>query len=351
MHILLLQFILLSILALVFYLLPIKEKKKELLFLIMAFIPMWYIHSMVEVGSVPDISNYENMFYQTKMMTWGQCIQYSGNMEVGYVLFTKAISMFSNNYYVLQGVYGFIILVLFFFTFRLYSPYAILSVLLLLLGPYNMSIYVIRQYFAVAIFVASIPLILQKRMKLYLLVCVLNFFIHRTSIICIPIYFIFQLKPYLVFVSSALIALIVFAGADMFELMSIESLADYQKYLQPGETGQNWMGAAIVGFELATFSFIMRKKLWCDDKIKLVFLLLLLTFFIKIVIIGRDGTINRLGSYYGAASLFALPYMLKEIKSVPLKVVVLVVFMLLKVYPTFFGSRGLGDLEGMSLII
>ena len=112
------------------------------------------------------------------------------------------------------------------------------------------------------------------------------------------------------------IALVIYAGADIFELMTIDSLESYQKYLGDKETGgQNWVATILGIIELATFILIMKNKIWTDDLIKLLFTLLLMGIFVKIATIGKDGAISRLTAYYGVASLFALPYMLKEIKS------------------------------------
>ena len=113
MHILLFQFIFLSILAFLFNLLPFKKEKSDFVYMIIAFIPMWYIHSMVKVGTVPDLSNYEYMFWQTQFMSWKQCFQYSGSMEAGYLLLNKFVSLFTKNYYVFQGLYGAVLLFLY----------------------------------------------------------------------------------------------------------------------------------------------------------------------------------------------------------------------------------------------
>ena len=329
---------------------PYNPRKKDLAFMILAFIPMWYIHSMVEVNSVPDLHNYEDMFYRVRYMTLWESVKYEGSMEAGYVLLNKMVSLITNDYHVFQGLYSFAMLFLYFSSFRKYSPYAILSVIILLAGTYNISIYVIRQYLAVAIFVASIPLILERKLYLYLLVCGLNFFIHKTSIICIPVYFIYQLKPYLIFASSTAIALLIFFGADAVAMMMVESLEDYQKYLVGDQGGQNWVGSAIRAMELGVFVFIFKKRMWTDDILKLLLILLILVFLVNVATIGKVGTVSRMASYYDIASLFALPYMLKEIKVIPIKVAVFLLIMFLKVYPTFFGSSSLSDLADIKII-
>ena len=351
MHILLQQFVLLSILAVIFYFLPFKQKKKDFVYMVIAFMPMWYVHSMVKVGSVPDIDNYFYMFIQTKNMSWKDCFLYVGAMEAGYVTLNKIISLLTSNYYVFQGLYGFVILIIYFNSFRRYSPYAIISVLLLLAGSYNISIYVIRQYLAVAIFVASFPLILQRKMIPFLLICLLNFFIHKTAIICVPVYFMYQLKPKLLILSGLAMTLFVFFSLEVFMLLTIESLGDYEEYLTGSDYGgQRFVGTAIVAFIFILYIYYIRGKIWEDNIHKLVFILLLLDVLVNFAIIGRPGTMYRLTSFFDTASLFALPLILNTKNHLVEKFLVCLVVLFLKVYPTFFSSNGMGDLIGMSFI-
>lgn len=158
------------------------------------------------------------------------------------------------------------------------------------------------------------------------------------------------MKPYLIFITTAVLALVIFAGSDMIAVMSIESLEDYQKYLEGDQGGQSWVTAAISGFELGIFVLFLWKKIWKEDIIKLLMILLVLVFFVNVATIGKAGTVNRMASYYGVASLFALPYILKEIKQLPVRIIVLFVILFLKVYPVFFGSTGLRDLMDMQFI-
>lgn len=351
MHILLQQFILLSVLAVVFYFLPLKQKKKDFVYMVIAFIPMWYIHSMVKVGSVPDLDNYFYMFVQTKNMSWRDCFLYVGSMEAGFVILNKLVSLITTNYYVFQGLYGFIFLIIFFNSFRRYSPYAIISVLLLLVGSYNISIYVIRQYLAAAIFVASFPLILQRKMIPFLLICLLNFFIHKTAIICVPVYFMYQLKPKLLILSGLTIALLVFVSSEALMFFTIESLGDYEEYLTGHDYGgQRFVGTAIVAVIFILYIYYIRGKIWEDNIHKLVFVLLLLDILVNIVIIGRPGTMYRLTSFFDTATLFALPLIMNTKNNMVEKILVCSVVLFLKVYPTFFGSNGMGDLMGMRFI-
>ena len=351
MHILLLQFFLLSVLALVLYLLQIKKRYKEMIFMVISFISMWYIHSRVNINTVPDLYNYESMFVNTKMMTWKACFGYVGGMEAGYVVLNKIVSTFTGNYYVFQGLYGFTLLFLYFSSFRRYSPYVIVSILLLLVGTFNISIYVLRQYLAVAIFVASFPLIIDRKMIPYLIICIFAFFIHKSAIICVPIYFMYQLRPKYLFLSMVLLTLGIFFLLDAFMIFSVETISDFEEYLGRNVTdSQSYIGAVIEGIILFIYVYTFRRIVWEEGIHKLIFILLILSVLVNIAIIGRPGTLSRLSSFYETATLYALPLILATKKDLLYKIACVACVFFLRVFPTFFGSIGLGDLTDMKLL-
>lgn len=284
-------------------------------------------------------------------MTWRNCLNYSGAMETGWVALNKLVSLLTNNYYIFQGLYGFVLLFLYFYSFRRYSPYVMISILLLLAGSYNISIYVMRQYLAVAIFVASFPFILDRKMIPYLIICFMMFFIHKTAIICVPIYFMYQLKPKYLILSVILLTIGVFFLLDVFMLFSIETISDYEEYFVKGESGsQAYVGAAIAGIITFLYIFALKEVVWSDGIHKLIFVLLLLAVLVNIAIIGRPGTMSRLTSFYETSILFALPLTMNTKRPFVEKMIALIIVFFLRVYPTFFGSIGLGDLTNMKLL-
>jgi hypothetical protein len=338
-------------LALGLTLLPLRKKEKELAFMVIAFISMWYIHSMVKVFSVPDLDNYEKMFLSTRTMSWRECFEFMGGMETGYVALNKLVSTFTSNYYFFQGLYGFILLFLYFQTFRRYSPYVMVSILLLLVGTYNISIYVMRQFLAVAIFVASFPLILKRKLIPYLLVCVFMFLIHKTAIICMPIYFMYQMKPKILIMSVILLAAGIFFLLDAFMLLSIETVGDYEEYMiKGGSDSQVYVSAAIAGVITLLYVYSVRRLIWEDGVHKLVFILLLLSVLVNLAIVGRPGTLSRLPSFYESATLFALPLIMASKRNILEKSLIFVFIFFIRIYPTYFGSIGLGDLANMKLL-
>lgn len=350
MHILLQQFLFISFLAAVLHLSSIKSERRDVLFMVLVFIPMWYIRSMVDINTVPDLGQYEKMFRNVKYMSWLQSIEYEGAMEAGYVTFNKFISLMTSDFRVFLCIWNFLLLFLYFHTFRKYSPYVVLSVIILLVSSYNISIYVLRQYFVVAIFVASFPLIVERKMVPFLMVCLFSSFIHKTAILCVPIYFIYSLKPKLMMASIVAFSLLIFFAADALIIITIETINDYHNYLETQGAGQSWVPAARAGMELGLFTYLVSKKIWDNDFYKLVFVLLAMYFLVNVIIIGRDGTLSRVSTYYGTATLFALPIILKEVKDTVYKVGALFVILFLKIYPIFFGSTGLGDLSEMRLV-
>lgn len=349
MHILLVQFLLLVALAAFLYLAPIKKKIREIVFLVIAFAPLWYIHSMVEVGSVPDTYNYFFAYNYSINSTWKQCALGTGSYEGGYLLLNKLVGLVSSNYYVFQGIYGFVLIACYYYAYHKYSPYVIISVLLFLLGGYNPSIYIIREYLAIALMVASLPLIIERKLIPFLILIFCIFFIHQSSIVVLPLYFLYAIKNKRILLYLLIFSIIAIVGADYF-ISLISSMEDrYSGYLDD-ENYQNWKGAVIAIFEWGLFFYVMKDTVWEMGINKLLFIMMTIYMIFQIVSIGRMSILHRVCAYYAVSIPFVVPIMIKKAESPLLKVGIVLIFGSLSLYTTFGGNYGLSAFADMRLL-
>ena len=163
------------------------KSQRANVFMLITFLSMWYVHAMVEPNSMPDLPTYKLVYESIGETRWGDISNHWAhiNMELGYLYLNKALSLISLNYTFFMWVFSFLILFPYMYTIKQYSPYVIISVLLLLLIPYNQSLFVLRQHFAVAVCFASIPLIIERRLIVFLIVMALSFFFHRSVLVFI----------------------------------------------------------------------------------------------------------------------------------------------------------------------
>ena len=173
---------------------PNKRKKIILLF----FIPLLFIQTFKSTSTLPDLQDYVEVFVRTGGLSWSSLIK-SGfdidySMEPGYIFLNKLISIFSNNEHFFFFIIAAVTLVCYGLTIRKYCGYTALACLLYLFGPFSQSMYVLRQHLSIAIFLLAIPFVIERKPLHYLLITAMSILLHYTSIVFLPLYFLYQIK-------------------------------------------------------------------------------------------------------------------------------------------------------------
>lgn len=342
MNVLVLQFVVLSFLAFLFSAFPKATPKYSKYFCALSFLSMWYIHSMVEYLSVPDLDGYFMKFMDVSQYSINQILNdyVEGNVEKGYLLLNKLASSIGLDFRAFLVIYSFILLALYFNSFKKYSPYLIISIIFLLINGYNQSIFVIRQHLAIAIFVASFPLIIERKFWLFLLVSIFMFSIHRTSIICFPVYFLYALKKKSLIIVFVLFTAILYVTFSMALYRFSSYFWGYDGYLSYGREGANATGFIIMLVMLLTYLVILRENVFIDGINKLILIVLSLSVAMTLGGIGFTPT-GRLSLYYEVAPIFALPISMKYAKTMTIRTMILLVIMGLWFYKTFLGNAAM----------
>lgn len=318
---------------------PESYKYKKQTFLIVSFIQLWFIHSMVDIFSVPDLYTYNAYFEQSSELSLLQSITrgvLDTKIEIGYVLFFRLVAYLTNNFQVFLAIYSFILLFLYYKIIHKESPYAFCSVLLLLVIPFNQSLFVIRQHMAVAIMLASFPLVRDRKLVKFLLVNVLAMLMHRTAMIFVLVYLIYGIQG-----KKTKFTLITIAGFMIFFFIAVAGyignrLGVYNSYLN-SERGQNSTGIIISFTELVVVLFIMKGDVWKEGMNRFSFILLYLYFVFSCGGLGFNPT-GRLSVYFTIGLIFLIPISMRYLKSVIVRYIYFIIVVSLYMVMAFRGS-------------
>lgn len=115
--------------------------------------------------------------------------------EAGFNMLNKILYQVTPEPWILFALVGFATMVFFFLAFyRLSDQYTISILVFFLMSYYFQSLNQIRQMLAMAIFLFAVRYIFQRRFIPYIICILIGATIHTSSLIYLPIYFLFNLK-------------------------------------------------------------------------------------------------------------------------------------------------------------
>lgn len=143
-----------------------------------------------------DYGNYLHIYNKYKVLGIAEILKQNNiDLEYGYLVLNRVTMLIYDNYITLLFIISFIILICYFRQYRKYSNYVWLSILLLLcIGSYYTSFNTLRQFLAASITFLAGEYIYKKNFLRYLILVIVAFLIHKTSVIMIPFYFILQVN-------------------------------------------------------------------------------------------------------------------------------------------------------------
>nr|WP_308535088.1 EpsG family protein [uncultured Prevotella sp.] len=321
---------------------PNPTKRKTSFFVFISLAILLFLRTFVDVQSVPDLEAYSLGYNEIKEIGFFKLmsarLDYVKIDEVGFRYLMKIVGMvFSSFFYFLFGV-SLLWLVGYRRVMKSYSPYIILSILLLVVGSYFQSIFVLRQHIAIIIVFLSYKYIINRKLLKYLLMISLAFLMHQTAIVALPLYFFYHVKNVKQFMLVFLLLMVYlyFNFSYLLTFAGTELLQGYTSYLD-SEVKTNSTLALKVALELALFVAILKRDALREGINKLLFLSLSIGLVISICGIGFNPT-NRMVMYYTSVSFLTVPIMVKYAKSSLVKNLIILLFLSLYTYMTFFGS-------------
>lgn len=217
-----------------------------------------------------DIRTYGKAFYQRAYSFHSFIDYYSlilsyGVTDIGYFFVTFLCSRISANYHLGLFVYSLLTNGIIYLSFaklkKMYGVRLWMGMLLYYLTMYNISLNAIRQFIAVAFVLYAFTFLLEKRLKHYLILCLIAFLFHSSGIIGFalwPMYIILkegrtvslrkQLTQFLIFI-TAFIMLFAFGPFMVRQLVAVGIFrTNYLNYLSGGNydtnVGVSWMTVA-----------------------------------------------------------------------------------------------------------
>lgn len=305
------------------------------------FVCIFFLHAFANIKSLEDLTAYSWGFDEIEHMTLYECITTDVamcKMERGFALLLKIFSLLGLKFRSFLIVNALFISIMFYRGIQKYSPSIILSTLLFLLILNNQSIYVIRQYIVVAVFFYSLKWIVERKMWKYIAACILCFFIHQSSIILIPVFFLYHIdiKKFLCIMLIMVVLLKVFLKIVVSYFVS--SLVGYGTYANfEGFGGQNPMGFYIGVVYLLMYVLFLKEKIYKEGINRLLFICAVLNCILLYFGIGLDFA-ARLSIYFSALNILLVPIMLDYVKSYFVRIAIITVCLSLNTVMTFYGS-------------
>lgn len=293
-------------------------KKGDYIFLLLSFLHITIFYSCFKYDTLPDISWYNDYFYYLKTNTVSSLIStYDLNYEYGFYYFEQYCSYIFDDvrsFYVIRGI---IVAGCNLYFIKKYSPYSyLLGVLFffMIVGG-EQSVFVVRQYLAMSIFLMAIDSIVRHNQIAYLFWTLLAISFHNSTFVFLPLYYLYWInidkKKYYRIIIIACVAAFVLKSVSLYIFSSIGL---YQAYTLFGdEEGQVSSGPFMRSLALLLpYMYFCKYKYLNETNGRLIFWFLLCNAFISFVIIGVP-TGDRMYRNFSELSIIAVPYIASKI--------------------------------------
>lgn len=312
MHTLAINYIIFSVYIVLLYIINNNDNKfvrinsREKVFVILSFFTLIFLHVNVNRDSVEDLPNYYETFSKISQVKFSEIFQQIRNTDYSYAIFNKLCSLISNDFKCLLFIYNIILLGSHYLIAKKYSPYLPISIALFLLISYNQSLFVIRQYLAISVLLWSIPCILNKKIVPYIILSIIAFFFHSSSIIWFPLYFIYNIRNKKKFLVSIILMIVSISylcsnPANLIMLLGLE----FESYVRD-DVGMNLTMKLIPFMYLLCYCIFLGKHIFDEGINKLCFIALLI-YTVIFFFAPPVGLIDRILKYYETLSFLSVP--------------------------------------------
>lgn len=204
-------------------------------------------------------------------------------VEFGYQLFEYGLLHLTTNYFWLFFLTGLIVVYCYLHIIKIYSVNYWYSVFLFItLGTYTFFFNGLRQGLAMAVFVLSLPYLFEKRLIIYILICLFASLFHVTALIMIPFYFLVNIRVK-VFYKILISFTISLLASKFFITYASVSNERYETY---GEISEESGGLLTLGFHVT-----------------LTFIIYIVSYIYKI----KNEDFTKLYTFYATGVVFIIP--------------------------------------------
>jgi len=211
------------------------------------------IFRSIDVGI--DLNAYDYIYNKIASLEWNRIHLY--NLEFGYILLNKIISVFPNGFRILIVACALITLIPIYKLYKEDIAYAPLKILLLVnISIFPMFFSGLRQAIAFAIGIIAYKYVREKNLVKFLLIVVLAFSFHHSAFILCALYPVYHMtlkKKHLIFIVPVMIAIFVF-NRPIFNFLSL-LISDLYSGIDVTPTGAFTMIVLFVMFSI--FSYVI----------------------------------------------------------------------------------------------
>ena len=343
-----------TILAFVFYIgssaTNIRGKRisnyKEQVYLILAFGILLFFHAFRDPYSLADIPEYADAYKESLGYTWDRVLSdhfVSLKSEVGFRIVIKAISSIFSSYQMLFILTSIFLVCSYYKTTKRYSAYFFISVMVFTVNSFAESLFMLRSFLAIGILLFSFPYIVERRIVPFLLLNFLAMNIHISSVIFLPVYFLYGVKD----TKWIWVIFIVVGGLFMLRFDDIVSYI-VERYL-PGYSyyfvyidnyeGASWKMPALLGFLLLMRVIVLRKNFFDMGITRLLSIISVLAFMVYTAGMGF-GLTSRMAMFFTNMTFLVLPDTMSHMKNKQLGVLISIVYI---IFTGYFFLRNSSD--------
>lgn len=177
--------------------LPIPERARRLLFLIIAFGGMFFLCGFRAASVGTDMENYLLKYWEIHYHTWGDIFTnfYTERIEIGFALLNKLLDLFTRNpHAIIIASSALFCLGTGRFVYRYLDNDLTAVILLICGGTYLYTFNITRQMIAVALLLNAWGLLTEKKYKASVALFVISMLFHVTSFVFIIAYLFYFLR-------------------------------------------------------------------------------------------------------------------------------------------------------------
>ena len=332
---------------------PVKERSVNYLsemrlklYLVLSIGVIFFFHAFKNPLTLVDIPEYVDAFYEAKNLSWETIYEIgyeSFKTETGFAFIIKAVSSLFSNDQVLFFLTSAFLLSAVYFAIRRYSPIWWASVFIFMTDSFPQSLFILRSFIGIGIFLYAFPSILNRKIVVFLLLCFLASTIHMSAIIILPVYFLYGIKDWRYLTLSLVItAGILILGFMVLLPLIVEAvLPEYAYYMMDVDNseGISWKMPALLTAILLFRLYVMKEHFLEEGINRLLSIIMILA--VTIYVAGMDfGMTSRIAMFYANMTFLILPNTLQYIKSSSWQFVCAIAYILLN---SFFFLKSASD--------
>lgn len=284
---------------------------------------LFFVYMDLNMYKIHDVSLYMDSFNYYKNYSLSQLNQIDTYEEQGYVALNILFSRISSNFRVFYLFYAIVVITAYITLIKRYSTHTWFSGMLLL-GSYFLPLFVMRQFFAIALCIFAIPFALNRKPIQFFVLVLFAFLFHRSAIVFSICYLIPYLKInyktlFLITAVGVLAALSINIFNELFTtaVAGAELASHYMAYVTD-DAQNSWKSAAVAVADLL-FAFLCYRGHFKELNAKQSFFFFMCVIYTILSVIDVIGTaftaLYRILPYFGLSIIVLLPDAAGYIKS------------------------------------